>query len=332
MHSIDVTDLVDAVRETVSGHNLGRLGAYRRWESGRDDDPGNRPYGAADAANILYTIGDFPREEADRRAWIRELRSFQDPKTGLYHGGDHHPYHTTAFCIAALELFDALPDHPVIGIEHLVAPEGLEEFLEGLDWVEKPWSESHQGAGVYVSLVLTGAAPKEWEDAYFAWLDGQSDPETGLWRRGCIDRRDSAPLFHHLAGSFHYGFNYEYARHPWPHPEALIDTCLRVVDEGLHPGLGESVGFAEIDWVYCIHRTSRQTAHRRDDVRSALEEFARKYIRYLARLDRGSDGGWNDLHRLFGAVCALAELQQAVPGLVRSRKPLRLVLDRRPFI
>jgi hypothetical protein len=167
---------------------------------------------------------------------------------------------------------------------------------------------------------------------YFAWLDGQADPDTGLWRRDCIDRRDSAPLFHHLAGSFHYGFNYEYARRPWPYPEALIDTCLRIHGEGLHVGLGESVGFAEIDWVYCIHRASRQTAHRREEVRGALEGFAWGYIQYLQVLDRDADDGWNDLHRLFGVVCALAELQQAAPGLIRSPKPLRLVLDRRPFI
>jgi hypothetical protein len=28
----------------------------------------------------------------------------------------------------------------------------------------------------------------------------------------------------------------------------------------------------------------------------------------------------------------VAELQQALPGLIRTERPLRLVLDRRPFI
>jgi hypothetical protein len=35
---------------------------------------------------------------------------------------------------------------------------------------------------------------------------------------------------------------------------------------------------------------------------------------------------------LFGAVCALAELQTALPGYIESKKAMRLVLDRRPFI
>ena len=42
--------------------------------------------------------------------------------------------------------------------------------------------------------------------------------------------------------------------------------------------------------------------------------------------------GFNDLHMLFGSVCALAELQLALPGIIVTEKPLKLVLDRRPFI
>ena len=42
--------------------------------------------------------------------------------------------------------------------------------------------------------------------------------------------------------------------------------------------------------------------------------------------------GMNDLHALFGSVCAIAELQRALPGEFPTTKPLRLPLDRRPFI
>ena len=40
----------------------------------------------------------------------------------------------------------------------------------------------------------------------------------------------------------------------------------------------------------------------------------------------------NDMHELFGGVCALAELQRALRGKLYSEVPLKLVLDRRPFI
>jgi hypothetical protein len=55
-------------------------------------------------------------------------------------------------------------------------------------------------------------------------------------------------------------------------------------------------------------------------------------VDFLTQLDWDSDDGACDLHRVFGAACALAELQRAVPGLLRTPRPLRLVLDRRPFI
>ena len=40
----------------------------------------------------------------------------------------------------------------------------------------------------------------------------------------------------------------------------------------------------------------------------------------------------NDLHMLFGAVCAVSELQLALPGEIESTVPLKNVLDRRPFV
>ena len=52
----------------------------------------------------------------------------------------------------------------------------------------------------------------------------------------------------------------------------------------------------------------------------------------MSKIDYEKDENFNDLHLLFGAVCCLAELQMALPGKILSSKPLRLVLDRRPFI
>jgi hypothetical protein len=45
------------------------------------------------------------------------------------------------------------------------------------------------------------------------------------------------------------------------------------------------------------------------------------------------DGGEvDDLHPALGAVCALAELHEALPGILRTPQPLRPVIDRRSFI
>jgi hypothetical protein len=66
--------------------------------------------------------------------------------------------------------------------------------------------------------------------------------------------------------------------------------------------------------------------------RKALLEFGLDYVAWLDSLDPEKDDGLNDLHMLFGAACAVAELQRALPGEFESTVPWKLVLDRRPFI
>ena len=90
--------------------------------------------------------------------------------------------------------------------------------------------------------------------------------------------------------------------------------------------------FIDIDVVFCLTRAMRQTPHRFAEAKAALETYAEQYIAMMAAIDYAKDAPFNDLHMLFGAVCCLAELQAALPGKLITLKPLRLVLDRRPFI
>ncbi|MFC0406925.1 hypothetical protein [Roseomonas elaeocarpi] len=325
-----IDDIVERAAETVARCNLGSPGSYRRWAEG--GEPGVNPYGCADAANILYTIGRFPGEPEERAGWVAALRGLQDPTDGLYRESTHHPVHTTAHCVAALELFDARPERPLSGLHRYLAPDALHSYLGKLEWRSNPWRASHQGAGLYAALVVAGEASPDWEEAYFSWFAGQADPATGLWRRGQVapvPHNGVATLMPHLAGTFHYLFNHEYARRPLPFPASLVDTCLAVRAEGAFP-LARRVGFAEVDWVYCLNRALRQSHHRATACRAALEAFTEEYVGFLRTPE--ADEGLLDLHQCFGVLCALAELQAALPGMVRTAVPLRLVLDRRPFI
>lgn len=332
----DLRGFETRVLEIVGRHSLGAPGAFERWTG--IDGPGERPrgpnpYGCADAANILYTLDRFPRDLAWRAGFVEHLRGFQSAEDGLFREATHDPIHTTAHCLAALELFDAGPVHALSGLEPLLDPDALVAFLESLDWRTNPWIESHRGAGLYAALHLAWATTPEWEDRYFAWLEAAGDPATGLPRGDTLgegQRRDWF-VFPALAGAFHYLFDTLHARRPIPHASALVDTCLDIEARSLHP-LGGSVGFAEIDWVYCLHRAVRQSGRRREEARTALERVAGRYLPYLCDLDPERDPGLDDLHALFGAVCAVAELQLALPGRVITARPWRLVLDRRPFI
>lgn len=328
----DLRPFIDSVAEIIKRHELSP-GQYARWTL-PDQDHTPNPYGCADAANLLYTIGRFPQAPDERAAWVQALQAMQEPETGLWRESTHHPIHTTAHCIAALELFDARPRHLLSDLHSLRAPVELKRFLDKLPWRENPWNASHQGAGLYAALVIADEADDAFKSAYFSWLWGEADPETGFWRRGCIsriaDRGNS--FFPHLAGSFHYLFNLEAARQPLRFPEAMIDTCLRLREENDYPSLGHSVGFAEIDWVYCLTRARRQCGHRFDDCQKALESFAESYLTQLLARPSDTDEKLDDLHALFGALCCLAELQTALPGQLETERPLKLVLDRRPFI
>lgn len=331
---MNADSIVAKIERTVQAHRLSE-GAYSRylWQ----DEAGSRKmgvneYGCADAANILYTIGRFEGDADKRACWIRTMQAMQDPETGLFHEHTHHPFHTTAHVTAALELFDARPLHPLTAMLPYRDTALLDDFLEHLDWEHKPWPQSHQGAGLFTALTITRSVDLEWQRHYFEWLDTRCDPQTGI-SYGAKHGQDSLP--HHLYGWFHYMFNHEYARRPMPYPERMIDSCIELYDhhfEELSPCFARTCGFCEIDWVYCLNRATRQTPHRFWEAKDRLRAMSRIFVEYLEAEDETKSEPFNDLHMLFGAVCALAELQQALPGEIETSVPLKLVLDRRPFI
>ena len=334
---MNIDRLIEKIRKTVESHRL-EEGVYARWmwqnEQGTRE-LGVNEYGCADAANILYSIGDFPQDPQKRACWVKTLKGMQEPETGLYHEATHHTIHTTAHCLAALELFDAQPDYRLSAYDQYMEKDKLEAFLASLDWLKverSPWSESHKGAGLYAALVITKSAPLEWQKWYFDWLRDNCDPVYGMSPKGTVDN-GKAELYEHMCGWFHYMFNHNYAHMPFPYPEKLIDSCLDMYNKKeLGPRFGVMVGFKEIDWVFCVNRACRQTGYRFKECQAAMEDFANSFIAYLDNLDWEKDDEFNDLHMLFGAVCAIAELQMALPGKLVSTVPLKLVLDRRPFI
>jgi len=326
----DMTPFIELVRESVKDHQIseGKYACFTKGKNAMQEDE----YGCADAANILYTIGEFPKDFKERACWIENLQKLQDPETGYFFNETHFPMHTTAHCLAALELFDIGPRYSLTALEPYKTREGLYELLESLRWKDSPWDNSHIGAGIYAAWNLAGHATPEWNEWYFEWMKNECDPYTGLWRKGCADI-DHPKIYAHMAGTFHYLFNHEHAKRPHPYPERLIDTCLNMYDRFcFRKGFGEDVGFLEVDWVYCITRALRQSGYRYEDCVKAIRHFAENYLEILNQARERELSKLDNLHQLFGALCCVAELQQFLPGYVYTEKPLKLVLDRRPFI
>lgn len=331
METRNIDDLIKIIRNSVEEHKLD-TGKYSRWIFGENRDLGLNEYGCADAANILYSIGDFPQDLNERSSFIKTLQAMQDPETGLFSEKTHHIFHTTAHCSAALELFDAKPLYKCKALEKYLTKEGLYNLLENeIDWTN-PWDGSHVGAGILPSLVNTDMATLQWKDWYFQWLWEHTDPETGF----ICHKKCDAPLYSYMAGGFHYMFNIESEHRPLRFPEKVIDSCLELMQMGdstpKNAGMKSFIGFIDIDVVYCLTRAMRQTPHRFYEAKKELEDYAEKYLNMFYRIDYKTDKYFNDLHSLFGAACCLCELQSALPGKIITSKPLKLVLDRRPFI
>ena len=338
--SINLDGFIEKVNKSLESHKLGK-GNYARWlwQNAKNDRLlGSNPYGVADAANTLYMIGSFPQDDEERNEFIRILRGFQDPETGLFREATHHTYHTTAHCTAALELFDKLPLYPFTALKQFDDEKVYFELLDSLDWCGHPWPESHKGAGVFAAKVIVESPSIQWQNAYFDYLDSHCDPKYGMSRKGTMDKplpqNTEVHLDHHLNSWFHYCFNYNHCHRQFPHTEKFIDTLIYLYENKRlnTERFGKSVGFREIDWVFPINRSTWQVGYRREEAKELMRDFAVKYTEYLNSINIEKNDEINDLHALFGAVCCLSELQLALPGEIYTTKPLKNVLDRRPFI
>ena len=81
-----IDDLIEKILSVIDTHRLEQPGAYARWIFGEGRDLGINEYGCADAANILYTVGHFPKDSERRAAEVSVLQNMQDPETGLFSG------------------------------------------------------------------------------------------------------------------------------------------------------------------------------------------------------------------------------------------------------
>ena len=327
--TLDLREFILWIRE-VYGPSVRILPLERKYMSA----PGmkeNALYGVADMACILYTIDDLDDSDAERWQWARAFAEFQESTTGWFR--EHPPQslsreHNTAFVLGAMQLLSLRPEIPVILEEQY---ENISEFLRNLHWRYGMYQDSHRGAGIgSIRVLVPSLHDSSWFLRYFAECDRLFDPNNGMMgqakpKRGDIDQ---------IGGTFHYAFLYEYFNRRMPYPEARVNAIL---------GLQRPDGYWDpdnrlwmtLDAIYLMTRTVRYHTHRINDVKASVK-------RALAALQRDvysqegrrkvfdADSG---VHSLTAAISVVAEAQHFLgAGTVRTDWPLKLVLDRRPFI
>ena len=279
-------------------------------------------YGVADMACTLYTINALHPSAAARAEWADAFESFQNPATGWFREKDPatlSPQHNTAFALAAMQLLDLTPKFPVkMDAEY----SHIGTYLNSLDWRSGVYQGSHKGAGVGAIYVLVPELHStSWFAEYFATcMMGREKPAGGD-----IDQ---------VGGTFHYSFLYQFFNRQMPYPEKRIDSVL---------GLQRPDGYwspanhlwMTLDAIYLMTRTTRYCPHRIEDVRSSV----RRILKVLEQDVFSPEGrkatfGRNDgVHSLTAAISIAAEAQQFLGSReVITEWPLKLVLDRRPFI
>ncbi len=287
-------------------------------------------YGVADMACILHTLGVLRPTDQERGEWAAAFQTFQQSDTGwlIEKSPTHTPLHNTAFALAAMQLMDLAPVHPVTMTGEFT---DARAFLATLNWRTAVYVDSHKGAGIGSIHALVPALNRpEWFADYFAFCDNQFDPRNGLMGRD----KPSAGDFDQVGGTFHYHFLYEHFNRPMPFPERRIDAVigLQQPDGYWHP---TNHLWLTLDAIYLLTRTLRYCPHRFEDVRGVVRNVMGILMRYfyLPEKRRTAFAGQLPVHSLTAAISIAAEAQRFLGAReVVTERPLKLVLDRRPFI
>jgi len=289
-------------------------------------------YGVADMACVLFTIGELRPNDEQREEWAAAFRALQGPD-GLFveQVPTHHPLHSTAFTMAAMELLGLRPIPPPTFATEWSEPSAVGPALDRLDWRSAVYSGSHEGAAMgAIATLQPTIGTAAWFDAYFTSLDARLDPTTGMHG---VDK-PAAGDTDQIGGSFHYAFLYDWHHRLMAHPEARIDAILGLQrDDGVWAD--DNPLWLTLDAVYLLARAVERSGHRRPDVEAAVRRAVLAVEeRAVQPSRRDAAFGWYlGAHSLTAAVSILAEGQRFLgQQAICTDRPLRLVLDRRPFI
>jgi len=321
MNLIDIQPVLDAALGALEAC-AGRNGACRRAPGAEGTDA----EATAHAVLLRHMLDQLPCDPAERQACIHTLQALQKKKDGLV--GESLP--ATAGVFSALRCLDARPQHIPSGLSSFADKDLLPDFLERQEWSAKPLKAGREAASLYSILVLSGEAEPAWEDAWFLWFSRCSDEHSGLFHRGTVtpvDLEGQWTLWPYLAGHAQILASHWYARRPHPHSWRLIDTLLDMLEINW-TFFCRDVSGRELPLVLGMVRSMRLTPHRHEECAQALRRLAHRWIRYLR--EQAAAGALTDLCATARIVCALSELQAALPGLLRSRHPLRSLLNRVP--
>lgn len=232
-----------------------------------------------DAIEIARFFNEVPPLES-AEGLIERLQSYQEPRYGLILSPGNQPperkklvhlpegYHFLAVGYA-LECLGSHIRDEIKAISELSLGE-VYAHLDTLNWTEHGWS-----CGDWVDIYTTGLyhnlryhETTTRPEPIFGWLNTHCNPSTGMW---------SPPLqtdgWLQAVNGFYRLTRGSYAQfgHPLPYPESSIDTLLshcRYYGNFLEKDI---TACNVLDIVHPLWLCSRQSDHRRDEIRAIME-------------------------------------------------------------
>jgi hypothetical protein len=300
-------------------------------------------YGMVDAAYILYTLGKLAdiTDRSSRQVWASRILACQDAQ-GWFSKRNlrgHPDQHATAYAMGGLRLLEVgaderhldaikpltailpiLTDHDQFRqwIEHLGFRPSISSLLrKNLGW-HYVWRGSHIGGGVPAALGMALDLLEQWWPGqvdldqwfawYFDWLDTHARADTGYWQRAFWNPVYRTPTLIDMAGAVHFFWIYEALEQPFPYPEAVIQSTLRL--QRPHGLYGDHPFCIDLDGNFCMIRSFLQLPEERqqmyaDRVYRSAERNFEAILRALT--ERPLTETYSDSHGLPGALAALVE-------------------------
>jgi len=299
-------------------------------------------YGSADVACILYTLGQLDCTPAVAQGWLATLGSFQESQSGFFvdDRGGLTTAHNTGFAVAAMQLLQpdlrngVLPVAPLTFAGKIADPAEAERFAATLDWHGNCYEAGEILVGHAATFFnVADTVPQQW----FAWLVDYIESTKFDTANGMVGL-DKPPAgdMDQIGGTLHFDFMWSALGRTLPFPEARASALLGLQrPDGLWSELNP--WWLTFDSVYMLGRTIAELeTGLADRVRDAVARALSAVVpRALDPAHRHADFvvPWMGAHTATGAISMFACAQRVLGAdRVLTRRPLQLVLDRRPYI
>lgn len=299
-------------------------------------------YGTADAACILYTLDPLGTNQPAAKEWLDELSRYQHAASGYFvaNTASLAVAHNTGFAVAAMKLFDrelangVRPAHKLEFASLIEKTTDAQLFVDSLDWRSNCYEAGEIVTGLASTFVnVANVVPPSWLTWLFEHCEQTKlDPRNGMMG---VDKPAAGDL-DQIGGTFHFDFLWASKGRTLPRSSERAGALLKLQ---LANGLWDEHNpwWLTFDAVYMLGRALPELS---SDLKKKVTDAVERAVDVLAKraLDDTARKGdfvtaWMGTHMLTGAVSFFACAQKLLgQQAVVTEKPLRLVLDRRPYI